>query len=389
MTSSGSALNTVLFLISSEGYFGAENMLVNLASALSNLGCRCVVGVFCDSRFQHTEVGDRAKAQGLTVELVPCAGRFDSRAVKQIRRLIAEYDVDVLHTHGYKADLYGYFSQWSSRVALVATCHNWPSRALSMRAYALLDRLALRKFDRVVAISDPLFEILLRSGVEAGRVKMIANGVEIDRFRDAKPTLRDELALGDDALVGFVGRLVPGKGGEALLRAAQQVLRIIPGTKFVFVGDGPSRHSWESLAKELGISDQVVFAGVRSDMPGVYSSFQLVALPSLCEAMPMCVLEAMAASKPVVATNVGAVPKVVDPGQTGLLVDPGDVDGLSDAIVRILRDRELACQMGKNGSIRASQSFSADAMARQYRRSVSTSYRHSPGSPSTTASLAR
>src|ERR1700722_20154128 len=103
MTSSGSDLHTALFLISSEGYLGAENMLVTLASAVNNLGCWCVVGAFCDSRFQHTEVGDRAKAQGLTVELVPCVGRFDTRAVKQIRRLIAEYGVDVLHTHGYKA----------------------------------------------------------------------------------------------------------------------------------------------------------------------------------------------------------------------------------------------------------------------------------------------
>jgi glycosyltransferase involved in cell wall biosynthesis len=380
MTSSGSTLHSVLFLISSEGYFGAENMLVNLATALSNLGCRCVVGVFCDSRFQHTEVGDGAKAEGLTVELVPCAGRLDMRAVKQIRGLIAKYDVDVLHTHGYKADLYGYVSQRSSRVALVATCHNWPSRAWSMRVYASLDRLALRKFDRVVAISDPLFEILIGSGVEAGRVQMIANGVEIDRFRDAKPTLRDELALGDDALVGFVGRLVPGKGGEVLLRAAQQVLRVSPSTKFVFVGDGPSRHAWESLAKELGISDQAVFAGVRSDMPGVYSSFQLLALPSLSEAMPMCVLEAMAAGKPVVASKVGAIPKMVDPGQTGLLVDPGDIDGLSDAIIKILKDRELARQMGKNGSTRARQLFSADAMAREYEdlyRQVTDSHRDS------------
>lgn len=341
-------------------------MLVNLGSALNKLGCRCVVGVFCDSRFQHTEVGDRAKAQGLTVELVACAGRFDVGAVRHIRQLIAAYNVDVLHTHGYKADLYGYVSRWSTRVALVATCHNWPSRALSMRAYAFLDRLALRKFDRVVAISDALLETLHRSGVEAGKVKMISNGIDIDRFRDAQPTLRDELALCERALVGFVGRLVPDKGGEILLRAAQQVLRVKPDTEFVFVGDGPTRSSWELLARELGISDQVVFAGVRGDMPGVYSSFQMVVLPSLCEAMPMCVLEAMAAGKPVVATRVGAIPKVVDPGQTGLLVEPGDVNGLSAAIVKILEDRELARQMGSNGSVRAAKLFSSDAMARQY-----------------------
>lgn len=341
-------------------------MLVNLCSALEKQGYRCIVGVFCDSRFQHPEVGDRAMERGLTVELVPCAGRLDKRAVRQIRKLINDYNVSVLHTHGYKADLYGFVARWSTRVALVATCHNWPSRAWSMRVYAFLDRLALRTFDQVVAISDPIRKILLRSGADAAKVKMIANGVEMERFEDACPSLKNEFAPGDGPVVGFVGRLVPDKGGEILLRAAQQVLRSNPSTKFIFVGDGPSRKHWETMATELGISDRVAFAGVRTDMPGVYSSFDMLVLPSLCEAMPMCVLEAMAAGKPVVATRVGAIPKVVEPGNTGLLVEPGDVGGLSNAITKILNDRQLSAQMGARGKAKAAIAFSSDAMAKQY-----------------------
>jgi glycosyltransferase involved in cell wall biosynthesis len=341
-------------------------MICNLASALRSFECRCVIGVFCDSRARHTEVADRARAQGLIAELVPCSGRFDVGAVKHIGKLIATYNVSVLHTHGYKADLYGYAAHMSNRVALVATCHNWPSRALSMRAYAVLDRLTLRTFDRVVTMSDALFETLRCSGVDIRKVRMISNGIDVDRFRDAEPTLRRELALGQDAVVGFVGRLVSAKGGEVLLRAARQVLRVNPGTKFVFVGDGPLRPALESLARELGIPDQVVFAGVRADMPGVYSSFQLLVLPSLCEAMPMCILEAMAAGTPVVATRVGSIPKVVEPDRTGLLVEPGDVDGLAAAITRVLENREWARQMGIHGKTRASERFSSYAMAGQY-----------------------
>jgi glycosyltransferase involved in cell wall biosynthesis len=340
-------------------------MLVNLGVALSKLGCRCVVGVFCDSRFYHTEVGDRARAQGLTVEIVPCVGRCDWRAVAHIRKLVSEYNVDVLHTHGYKAALYACAAAWPRRVALVATCHTWPSRSWSMRAYAVLDRLAMRTFDRVVVISETLAELLQRSGIQVAKLEMIANGVEIERFREAKPTLRDEV-LDEESLVGFVGRLAPEKGGMILLRAAQQVLRTHPRTKFVLVGDGPSRQALESLASQLGIYDRVVFAGVREDMPGVYASFQLVVLPSLCEGMPMCVLEAMAAGKPVIATRVGAVPRLVDQGQTGVLVEPGDVDGLSAAIIQILDDPEWAHRMGENGRTRATEHFSADSMARRY-----------------------
>ena len=288
---------TVLFLIISEGYFGAEHALMTQAVSLSRVGCRCVVGVFRDARSPHTEVADHARAQGLTVELVPCAGRLDWRAVSAIRKLLAEHNVDILHPHGFKADLYAYAAAWRRRVALVATSHNWPSLLWNMRAYAFLDRRVLRGFDRIVVVSDHVGEMLRSSGVPEQKVQTIFNGVDIERFVSARPTLRNEIAR-DETFVGFVGRFVPDKGGAILLRAAQAVLRARPSIQFVFVGDGPCRKEWESLADQLDIRNHVVFPGVRNDMPGVYASFDLLVLPSLCEAMPLCVLEAMAAGKP-------------------------------------------------------------------------------------------
>lgn len=339
---------------------------MTLAASLTNLSCRCIIGVFCDSRFHRIEVADRARNQGLMVEIVQCAGRCDRHAVTRIRELLDEYSVDVLHPHGYKADFYARAAAWPRRVALVATCHNWPSRSLSMRAYAALDRLCMRGFDRVVVLSDPIAAILRHSGIRAEKVETIFNGVDIERFRTAHPTFRHEVASGDESLVGFVGRFVPNKGGEILLHAAQKVLRVRPETKFVLVGDGPCRKEWELLTDSLGIRNQVRFAGVRQDMPGVYASLELLVLPSLCEAMPMCVLEAMAAGKPVIATRVGAVPNLVVPDDTGLLVDPGDIDGLAVALVQILNDPERAHRLGENGRTRAIEHFSADTMAMRY-----------------------
>lgn len=357
---------TILSLISSEGYYGAENMLVALARNLSQLGCRCIVGVFCDSRFHHTEVGDQAQRQGLTVEIVPCNGRWDWNAVVEIRNLLVKHDVDVLHPHGYKSDLYAYAAAWPNRVALVATSHNWPSKLLIMRAYAALDRLVLRRFDKVVVVSDVVSDILRRWGVAPGKVSTIFNGVDIERFNGAMPTLQNEIAPQGHLLVGFVGRLVADKGGEFLVRAAQQVLSVHSKTTFVFVGEGPSRKGWEALAAQLGIGHHVVFVGEREDMPGVYASLDMVVLPSLIESMPMCLLEAMAAGKPVIATRVGAVPKLIIPEQTGLLVDPADVNGLAATILRLLADPELACRLGENGRSNAAQHFSARAMAESY-----------------------
>ena len=236
-----------------------------------------------------------------------------------------------------------------------------------MRLYAALDRVALRGFDKVVVVSDAVADILRRWGVAPDKVSTIFNGVDIERFKEATPTLRHEIAPQDHSLVGFVGRLVPGKGGELLLRAAQKVLAVHRKTTFVLVGDGPSRRGWETLATELGIGQHVTFAGVRDDMPGVYASLDIVVLPSLIESMPMCLLEAMAAGKPVIATRVGAVPKLIIPEQTGLLFDSADVNGLATHILRLLEDPELACRLGQNGRAHASRHFSAEAMAKSYR----------------------
>jgi glycosyltransferase involved in cell wall biosynthesis len=357
---------TILFLISSEGYYGAENMVVVLARHLSQQGCHCVVCVLRNSRAPHTEVGEQAKRQGLAMEIVPCNGRWDWGAVTRIRKLLVKYNVDILHPHGYKADLYAYVANWPNRAGLVATSHNWSSKVMSMRAYAGLDRLLLRRFDKVIVVSDHVADILRRWGVVPAKICEIFNGVDIERFDGATPTLRNEIVPEGYSLVGFVGRLVSDKGGALLLHAAQQVLAVHSKIMFVLVGEGPSRKEWETVATRLGIDQHVVFAGARDDMPGVYASLDMVVLPSFFEAMPMCLLEALAAKKPTIATRVGAVPKLIRPQETGLLIEPGDVNGLASAILRLLMDPESASRLGENGRAHVAQHFSAEVMARRY-----------------------
>ena len=357
---------TVLFLISSEGLYGMENMLLTLARNLSELGVKCVVGVLRDARFPHVEVGVQARKLGLAVEIIPCKGRWSWSAVRHIRNLVLKHNVDVMHPHGYKADIYAYAAAWPNRVALLATSHNWPSRLLSMRAYAAIDRLVLRRFDKVIVVSDVVAQILRRWGVSSKKLFMIFNGVDIERFRSTTPTLRNEVMNDGHFLVGFVGRLVSDKGGAFLLRAAPRVLSAFPTTTFVLVGEGPARSEWEALAVQLGIAKHVVFAGVRDDMPEVYASLDLVVLPSLIESMPMCLLEAMAAGRPVIATRVGAIPKFITSKHTGWLIEPGDVNGLAAAICHLLSNPELASQLGEKGREYISQHFSATSMAKNY-----------------------
>jgi glycosyltransferase involved in cell wall biosynthesis len=249
---------------------------------------------------------------------------------------------------------------------LVSTCHNWSDRRLTMRLYAALDRLVLRSFDRVTTPSPVVAGVLARSGVDPGKVTCIANGVDIETFDHAAPALRRELPNPAGYVVGFAARMVPSKGGDLLLHAASRVLGVCPDVTFVLVGDGPSRTAWTKLAVQLGIAGSVVFAGSRSDMPGVYAAFDQFVLPSLDEAMPMSLLEAMAARKPVIATRVGAVPELVVDGRTGYLLDPGDIQGLAGAISRLKRAPDLARQLGEAGHRLVTASYSSAAMARAY-----------------------
>lgn len=354
----------ILLLVSSQGNYGMENMMITLAQNLRRSGCRSIVAAFHDSRCPHTEVTESARNAGLEVDLIPCTGRFDWNVVRQLRDLIEKYDLDIIHPHGYKADVYAYAAAWRNRVPLLATSHNWPSKEAHMRAYAVLDRFLLRYFDRVVVVSDAVAESLRRSGVSEHRVFTILNGVDLERFETARAKLQFKQGAG--LIIGFVGRLVPDKGGKILLQAAQRVLNIHPEVTFVFAGDGPCRAEWKQFAEQLRIERHVLFAGARNDMPETYASLDVVVLPSLVESMPMCILEGMAAGKPVIATRVGMIPSVITDRINGLLVAPGSVEDLADAIVTVLEDPSYRKQLGMNGQRCIAQRFSAEVMARNY-----------------------
>lgn len=365
-------VQTIFHLISSEGYYGAEQMLLSLAGGCQSEGMRCVIGVFEDARTPHVEVAVEAERRGFQVERIPCSGRIDSKAAGMIRRLLKRHSPSVLHAHGYKADLYAWASSMGRRYALVSTCHNWPDPRPLMRVYAGADRLALRSFDAIAAVSQSVAGKLLRSGVADHRVSVIRNGVEAQP--EVQPaSLREP---GDEAVAGFVGRLVREKGVFDLLDSARVVLERFPRTRFVFVGDGPQRQECEQAARQAGIGERVTFCGHRSDIASCYAAFDLLVLPSHNEGLPMSILEAMSAGVPVVATRVGSVPDAVVDGVTGLLVKPGDTVALTQSILRVLGDRDWAAAAGEAGREHTARHFSVRAMTSSYiglyRRAMST-----------------
>jgi glycosyltransferase involved in cell wall biosynthesis len=358
-------MNT-LQLISSGGQYGAENMVIGLTKALNSLGCPTTLGVFDNQQNSHTEVGLVAQAQGLPTQIFNCKGRLDWDVVRSIRDFLKSNDIQILHTHGYKADLYGYAAARTLKTRLLATSHYWTRRTLPLRLYAFLDQKVLSRFHMVVAVSDEIASSIVDSGAEHEKVMTIDNGIDLSPFETSDPTLGRELQKGARIVVGSVGRLVAQKGFPFFLQAAQEVLKDFPEVLFVVVGEGPDRPALEALARDLRLGDHFIFAGQRRDMPGVYASFDIFVLPSLDEGMPIAILEALASRKPIVATRVGAVPKLIISERTGLLLEAGDVIGLAAAIKRLVADRQLRNELGENGHTFVTSNFSAEAMARKY-----------------------
>jgi glycosyltransferase involved in cell wall biosynthesis len=356
----------VLQLISSGGYYGAENMLLNLCASQEKAGCQNSLLLFYNVHTPNVEFYERARRHGISVRMVHCKGRADWRAVRQIEEYIREDAVDVVHTHGYKADLYGFLAAWRSNKPIVATCHNWVGGTAALGIYNHLDRLALKRFDALAAVSDEVAQRLLESGVPAEKIKTIANGIDVQAFEHGQPL--PALSVTGGKVVGTVARLDLQKGFEYLLRAVRELCNSFYGLKVVIVGEGPDRKAIEGMVQEYGLQSNVVLAGQQSDMPGVYAAMDIFVLPSLNEGLPMTILEAMAASKPVVATRVGAIPKVINDGENGLLVDPRDTDGLRNAIASLLADPGKCRRMGEKAHEWVSRNYTSEAMALKYRQ---------------------
>jgi glycosyltransferase involved in cell wall biosynthesis len=359
----------VLQLISSHGVYGAENMVLSLCAALERLGCQTTLGIFQNAHAVNRDFIDEAARRRLDFVSIPCRGRIDRETVIAIRRTADARHTQVLHTHGYKADIYGYVAMARASIPLVSTCHNWTNRTRSVTFYGLLDRVVLRRYQGVIAVSSGVAESLRRFGVSEQRTHIINNGVDVCRFQAIQTSSTNRETTNGrcrGTRIGFVGRLSKEKGPEFFVRAAQALRTRLPEAEFILYGNGPEEEMLQVLVSDLGLRRTVQFKGHINDPSSIYSSLDIVVLPSLQEGLPMTLLEALASGKAVVATKVGEVPSVIHDSTMGILVQPGDLSSLGDAIATLAENPELRYRLGAKGRLRVAESYSADAMGRRY-----------------------
>lgn len=359
----------VLHIRSSGGVFGAEGVILNLAKELNRQNFINIVICINNFKNPHLELIDECKKMGIEAEAVFCQGRVDVKVIRNIRKLLRKYNINILHCHDYKANFFGFFASRGLNIKIIATNHLWTKATRSLRIYERIDGFILRFFDQVIAVSDSIKKDILKSGVPEQKVITIYNGIDLGKFdlNCSSEYLRQEFNIPSDIqIVGTAGRLTVEKSQSYLLDAAVEVLKILPKTIFLIVGDGPLKMELVQKTKSLGIEKNVIFTGLRKDMVNIYNLFDIFVSSSFREGIPLVILEALAMKKPVIATDVGGVAKLVIDNQTGILLQPGDLKSLASAIVTLLKDRDKAKSMGEKGRRLVESNFSAKVMANNY-----------------------
>ncbi len=302
---------------------------------------------------------DLVRGEGMAATVVPIPGALDARAIGRLVRAFRR--ADLVHTHGhFGVNVTGRLAGRLAGARVLSHMHveNAFRPGRGRAAQVALDNATARLCFAVVAVSDATRAGLVRQGYPAERTVTIHNGIE-----EAAPVAAVRLAEGPTVLE--VARLAEVKGQRALIRA----LRDLDATAVLVGRDlehgGAYARELENEAARLGVSERVVLAGHRDDVPALLEGCDVVCLPSTVEGLPLVLLEAMARGKPVVATAVGGTPELVADDETGLLVPPGDAGALASALARVLADRELARRLGEAGRARVAAEFSADEAARR------------------------
>lgn len=298
-----------------------------------------------------------ARRDGFPADVIAVGGALDAGAVVRLARAYRAMRVDIVHTHAHfsvntVARIAGRLA--GARVLAHMHVENVFRAGPGGRVQIAVDNATARLCFAIVAVSESTRLSLLRQGYPARRLDTVWNGIEL---RDPVPPVR----LAEGPTVLEVARLAEVKGQRLLIGALPDLDAVA-----VLVGrdlehGGAHEALLRAEAERLGVSDRVVFAGYRDDVPALLAGCDVFCLPSRAEGLPLVVLEAMAAGKPVVATAVGGVPELVVHGATGLLVAAGDIDALRRALADLLADAERARRLGEAGRERVRTSFTAAA----------------------------
>jgi len=368
---SGAQLPSVLHILAPGRYGGLESVVNLLAARQRKAGQTAAVAAVIDAPDASTQFIEGLRRRSVPTHVVRVQPRayLSERAV--IRGLCSELKPEIVHTHGYRADILSSGVARQLGIRTVTTVHGFTGGSRRLLLYEWAQRRSFRQFDSVVAVSRPLAQQIVRAGVDPARVSIISNVSSELTAPLSRTAARRRLGLPNDAfVVGSVGRVVRAKGFDLLIDALSRP-DIPPETILAIVGDGPDREALEARAAAQGVRDRVYWCGRVDDAASLYAAFDVFALASRAEGSPISVLEAVNARVPVIASAVGGIPDMFDYGDA-VLVPVGESEGIASAIQQMRIHPDQARLRADRARLRLAHDHSVDAWIESY----ASIYRH-------------
>jgi glycosyltransferase involved in cell wall biosynthesis len=334
---------------------GAERSTLDLCRRLAARGHE--VTLVC--KMGHPLI-DLARSQGIDTVQMKISGKLNPLAAMRLARFLHERHIDLAATQLSTASLWGSAAAKLASIPSVATVR------------ALNTKTCFRFASRLIAVSDAVRNHLVGQGMPAERIDVVYNGIDVDHFAPTSDAATARAALGlspSVPIIGVVAHLTKKKGHDWFLQSAARLERQRPQVNYLFLGDGPERDALRRQVEELQLGERVVFAGFQQDVRPWLAAMDVVVLPATAkEGFGRVLVEAGAMEKPVVTSQMGGVVEVVADGKSGLVVPTGSVDGLADALARLIANPALRARMGQMGRRRAVELFSVERMVSDVER---------------------
>ncbi len=356
----------VIHLISGGDVGGAKTHVLSLLQGL-NQAHRVLLVCFMEGPFAQ-----EAREMGIPTQVLP--GWNIPRIICRLEELIRTEHFQIIHCHGSRANLMGYLLKKRGQAPVVTTIHSDPKldylgRPLSNLTYGAANRAALRHLDDWICVSRQLRDMMVEAGVDPRAAFVINNGVDFSHIH--APVGRGDfwkahgLQVEPDSVVfGIAARISPVKDIGSLIRAFAAAVSQEPGIRLAIAGDGEQRKELEQLAAKLCPAGTVAFLGWLTDTDSFYNALDVNMLTSLSEGLPYAIPEGARMHCATISTHVGAVSRIVIDGETGFLVQPGDVEALTERMLRLTRDGALRQRLGQAIFEKVKREFSIDATVR-------------------------
>jgi len=336
---------------------GADTVLYNYLTQHDRVTITSLCGYLRKPEHDLTPLRERIAGIGIPAYDLPGNPPLDFSQLSAVAAIVRERGVTILHCHDAKARMVGWLvARRFPKLRLVATLHGFIVVSAKARFYHFIDCMLLRRFDATIVVSAALKEKGEEIGVK--KLRVIPNSMDTSLWPPPPPK-SDHGAL----TIGYVGRLSAEKGPLDFVTMAAAILKQAPTTTFLMAGEGNMMAATKALAKELGVTHAMEFVGFvkQAKLPDFYARLDALALPSYTEGTPLTLLEAGALEIPVVATRVGGCPEVVEEGENGFLVEPGQPDKMAALFLRLIADAALRRRMGVRGREIVRERYSLDA----------------------------